>query len=196
MDDGNKDMSKEDNASFRSSPRVRLSTEGFKNNEVYKLSDWLRQKGFINSVGPSTGGLKIRINSSTSQKFFKMVAPYVLKEFDYKLPIKFRTIPKVEWWKDTKLKTDVFPSYIVYKKLCKEVKQKNSGNDVAFDLGIEDTHCYFANNILVHNCHDVGGDYGERSFSEATNTYPLTRLLHSSDADASCIEYYNLEEIE
>jgi hypothetical protein len=50
-----------------------------------------------------------------------------------------------------------------------------------------------ATSIRWHmGCHDMGGDYGEKSYSEAYNTYPITRLLHTSDADASCIEYYNL----
>lgn len=68
------------------------------------------------------------------------------------------------------------------------IKKQNSevyySSYVAYDLEVEDTHCYFANNILVHNCRICifyHPDWGFQFFSR-----------HTSDVNFLPIEYSNL----
>lgn len=99
-------------------------------------------EGYIFKQKHHTG---IKFNNDNTDKFHKLIAPYVPQCMEYKLNLEYRGGVKISIDKEGK------------KFSCKKItsieefKAKNKSN--LFDLEIENDNCLFVNNgMLVHNC--------------------------------------------
>jgi recombination protein RecA len=92
MDDGNI-CSGQNNRQHQ----AELSTLGFNKDAVDDLVEWFNDHNY-NCYRLNNGNDQylIRFTPNGSEAFFRMIAPYVLKEFSYKLPEYLHTVPKVD----------------------------------------------------------------------------------------------------
>lgn len=56
-------------------------------------------------------------------------------------------------------------------KYAKVKSIENSGEEKVFDITVEDTHCFFANGMLVHNCQHVRSETCQMIAKELKNAY-------------------------
>lgn len=102
----------------------------------------------------SNGYSRIRLNSDEAEKFFLLVAPYIPKSMQRKLPERYRGH---EGW--------IPNGQINYKPILVELEIDSivelKENRMRYDLETEN-HNYFANSILVHNCNWRGTFYNNR----------------------------------
>ena len=141
--------------------RAQLHTEGMSSEELENIRDYFRLAWNINIRiydRNNTSGKTVRLDKSGSEIFFGLVAPYIVPSMRYKLPEKFRNIPFVlndMDFLDTKLvplefSTRAITDYSPSKRNRKKYYTR-------YDIKVEDTHCFFANGFLVHNCDGGGG---------------------------------------
>jgi hypothetical protein len=132
-----------------------LSTHGFGEECNNLISEWFNSHGYECYVCKSSEEIYnkdknfyIRFNPKGSERFFRMIAPYVIKDFDYKLPEYIRKIPKIDWNVEN-------PNIGIIETKILEIKKGNprveSWHHERYDIEIEDNHNYFANKVLVHN---------------------------------------------
>lgn len=137
MDDGSlgHDKNQEDRALF--------ATNGFSEKSVDNLLLAL-QKFDIHGVKYKSSGWRIRLNSDDAEKLFLIVAPYIPPIMQYKLPERYRGHPG---WMPSKKNA--------FKQMCVDQQiisiEQISENRQRYDIET-DTHNYFANGVLIHNC--------------------------------------------
>ncbi len=123
--------------------RVLLATNSFRRRSIEHLQSALQKFG-ITSVCYESDGFRLRLNADEAEKFFLLVAPYVPPVMQYKLPERYRGhsgwIPEA----GSHYKTFCVDQEIVDIQEVQENRQR-------YDLETE-THNYFANGTLVHNC--------------------------------------------
>jgi hypothetical protein len=122
--------------------RVCFACNNFSDNSIKNLQK-VFSKFNINSIAYKAKGNRIRLNADDAEKFFLLIAPYVPKIMQYKLPKRYKGhngwLPSQKsqykrWYTDQKIKSI---KYV----------QKSSKK---YDLETE-THNFFANGVLVHN---------------------------------------------
>lgn len=126
-------------------------TEGFEQADLIDLCKFLKKRFKLNFVLRSR---KVRnkqkymlaLNVEDSKKFFKLVSPFIINHFNYKLPKEFISDSK---------KLDNKRLDFSLKKVT-EVKNVFTESKL-YDLTIEDNNNFFVNNTLVHNCDHLEG---------------------------------------
>ncbi|UNY40322.1 intein-containing RNA ligase [Pseudaeromonas phage vB_PpeM_ KLEP7] len=130
-----------------------LHTQGFTEETNTIIADFLNERGYecymFHTRTKSNGqeGYSIRFTPRGCSSFLEDIAPYILEEFNYKLPPLLRLLPKI----------DVFVNYFEYEQPLLETTITDINKDykpkilTKYDLEVEGNHNYFANNILVHN---------------------------------------------
>lgn len=88
---------------------------------------------------------RITINSENSDKFFKLVSPYLIDSMRYKLPEKYHSIEI----KKLNTKCLDFGSEKITKILDKNITGFESR---LYDITVENTHNFIADGMIVHNC--------------------------------------------
>lgn len=141
-----------DDGSFSNSSDQRgyviLHTQGYSHKEIELLCQMLHRKySFDPGIKCYKGYEQINLNTKDSELFLTLIAPYVLPSLQYKLPPHLRF--KYNFWdyfKNEGTEIGLVPSII---------EKIDYGfippNKTQYDIGIEDNHNYFVNNILVHN---------------------------------------------
>lgn len=148
MDDGSIILHNGNSRQYRCS----LHCQGFGTKNVKLIENWLNSRGYYcNTLNENIEmGTEIRFTVEGSASFLYTIAPYVIKDFNYKLPQILQNIEKISWWNhylndyDNSLieaNVESIENYIPIKK----------ANMIKYDIEIEDNHNYFANNTLVHN---------------------------------------------
>jgi hypothetical protein len=132
--------------------RCSLHCQGFGTENVKLIEKWFNSRGYYcNTINENIErGTEIRFTVEGAASFLYTIAPYILKEFNYKLPKILQSVEKITWWShylndyDNSLVEANVESIENYTPLKREHR-------VRYDIEIEDNHNYFANNTLVHN---------------------------------------------
>lgn len=143
MDDGTRTHSagQEDRAVF--------ATNSFSREECVTLCRGLAKFGLKASLENHGAGWRIRLLSDSSDKFFMMIAPFVVGSMRYKLPERYQN--GTPWLpQDRKLQ---YKTWIVEQEIDSvEMVNAPQGCDSKDRFDIETgTHNFFANGVLVHN---------------------------------------------
>lgn len=140
MDDGNLNC---DNKN----PRLVLSVCGFDLESCYNLIDCLNRFGIKSTLTNSTGYNYINISSYSVLDFCNLVVDYVPDVMQYKLPLELRgkeVMPLVDH-------SSISESIVQEVELISVQHCSSPSLTGKYDIETE-THNYFANGILVHNC--------------------------------------------
>lgn len=125
--------------------------EGFGDKTVDMVNNWFNSRGFeSNEIINKRGNKEIRLSPTGTNAFLYHIAPYVIEEFNYKLPEYLRNIPKVDWWNHIigEYDNSILSTEIESIESCSfedEYKKER------YDITVADNSNYFANNVLVHN---------------------------------------------
>jgi len=135
-------------------PQCEISSLGFSLDSNNLIEDWLNSRGYecylINRSQYSRPMNEVRLTPEGTCSFLEDIAPYILPEFNYKLPEYLRDIPKI----------DILTKYSEYEKplietVITSIYSKNPYKEECdkekYDIEVEDNHNYFANQMLVHN---------------------------------------------
>lgn len=171
MDDGCVTYRNEDKTSYF----IRLSTQGFSLEESEKLCTMLYNKfNIIAKVNKDRiakdGHQMYRIDISStdeSDKFFKLVSPYVCDSMLYKLPIKWssRNLNKLHYEKTLR----VLPIPVLSIEVGQTKNKIWSKNfSIVYDIEVADNHNFIADNIVVHNCQNMPWILNDKSSWIAT----------------------------
>ncbi len=136
-----------------------FSTEGFSYEDNQLLARAMQDKfGFDVKVdtyntqykGETKTYSRLRLSVGDSEKMWGMIAPYMCDCMRYKIPEKFHHIPRIE----------ISPLRLQYalhevKEIREVTKDYNKSflSSKLYDIEVENTHNFIANNTLVHNCH-------------------------------------------
>ena len=182
MDDGTRALSKDDKATLTNKfSRAIFCVNGYTEAEVDLIIEFFLSLGWKSTKRlHGKKGFTVEICSLDSVDFYTKIAPYIPESMEYKIPKNLRGGEKIEWWNDNEPK-----KFLMSEATLKEPITTNYRKcHVAYDIEVEDTHCYFASNLLVHNCRMVcfyHPDFGFQFFSR-----------HHSEIDFLPIEYDNL----
>lgn len=125
-------------------PFVALSTDGFSESDVDLLVTRLKEMGIDSKKIPFRKYFRIKILDHDA--FFSAIAPHVHETLAYKLPEEYRSnVGKVY---PSKKKLDYTVTQVTE---VKEIKG-NKKYSKLYDIEVENTHNFVANNTLVHNC--------------------------------------------
>jgi len=145
---------------------VTLATMGFTRQECAVLQEALGRFGIEATVQKSNC---LCIKAASVDRFMTLVAPYVLREFDYKLLEFYRLVPKlntpfvvdrIERIRHVSISErgstswEIRHKFNLYKKTCPgHYGTKTESFDWKYDLTVEDNHNFFAGKqrILVSN---------------------------------------------
>lgn len=133
--------------------RCSLHCQGFGTQNVKLIADWFNSRGYdCNLVYENEEfGTEIRFTVDGAGAFLNTIAPYVIPQFNYKLPEVLRKIEKIQWWKHQINGYDQSLIEANVERVDKNYKVKEEWLKYKYDIQVEDNHNYFANNILVHN---------------------------------------------
>lgn len=147
MDDGSLSKHTEENRQDKACFHV----EGFGDASVEVIAAWLNSRGFeCNTIINSRGRLEIRLTAHGTNILLYQISPYMLPEFNYKLPVYLHDIPKIEWWKhivgeyDSNILSTEIESISPY-------IHDNEYDTERYDITVDGNSNYFANGVLVHN---------------------------------------------
>lgn len=125
--------------------RALFAVNGFDKKSCEVLQRALKKFG-IDSVYYESAGSRLRLNAEAAEKLFLLIAPYVPKSMQYKLPVRYRGhapwLPSCGQSYKPFLTEQLVTS--VEMVACNKVKSNK------YDLETE-THNFFANSVLVHN---------------------------------------------
>jgi len=148
MDDGNLLHN------FKQRDRAQFSVCGFDRESCLVLQQCLEKFGINSVLEEYKNYLYLRLFTNDSERFFELISPHIPPCMQYKLPEKLRgkelTIPKVEHNISVPRLREV-----EVKSVEKYLHNTNRGK---YDIETE-THNYFANGVLVHNCTTMYNDY-------------------------------------
>lgn len=137
-------------------PQCELHTLGFSKETNKNIAKWFRSRGYecytvdINNEKYSRPMSNVRFTVEGASAFLEDIAPYILTNFDYKLPENLQKIPKI----------CILKTYSEYENPLVETTVTSiiEGNPyskpsdkVRYDICVEGNSNYFANQILVHN---------------------------------------------
>jgi hypothetical protein len=145
---------------------VTLATMGFAVQDCEALRQVLGCFGVEASLHKNKS---LYVRAASINQFMALVAPYVLREFDYKLPERYRLVPKenplfvvddiervrhVSVAERGNASWEVRPTFKLYKKACRgHYGAKTESFDWKYDLTVEDNHNFFVGplRVLVSN---------------------------------------------
>jgi len=122
--------------------RALLATNSFSKGSIDNLVKSLKIFG-INAIPYQAHGWRLRLNADDAEKLFLLISPYIPRVMQYKLPERYRGH---EGW----LPGDKSYKPIITRQIITEIKNWKL-NQQRYDLETE-THNYFANGVLIHNC--------------------------------------------
>jgi hypothetical protein len=182
MDDGSLAVHNKENRQVKAC----LHVEGFGSDTVELISSWFNSRGFeCNTIVNKRGNKELRLSPKGTNSFLYHIAPYVLKEFNYKLPSYLHNIGKINWW------THIVGEYD-NSILSTEIKSIESYTpDTAhkkerYDITVNDNSNYFANGILVHN----SGIQKNVAISELDKAFYLFGVKISKSEDPEFNNYW------
>lgn len=121
-------------------------TDGFDLDDHKILQSYLKETWEIDVTISNHGSCEHRlyIQTASASKFFELIAQYVPKSMEYKLPVKYRNGTKHQF-NNTPL------DYAA--ELVEEVRYVNDGvSRKQYDIGVENNHNYVANDYIISNC--------------------------------------------
>lgn len=128
-----------------------LATNAYSVDEVKLLQSSLLRYGITSNIQNSktSKGNRMLITTNGSDIFFNVIAPYVIPDMNYKLPVNLRRDSC--YWDDyhTESETDLIPTKII--NVTKQFKERRGNSNFQYDIEVKDNSNYFAGNILVHN---------------------------------------------
>lgn len=132
-----------DDGSYRD-PGAVFCSEGFTLEEHEILQKVLHDKWNISSTIQHHGSAyRLYVPKSETDKFFSLIAPYVVDVMPHKLPKQYRNTIGFDY--STIKPLDIAAEYVY------EVKPtKNRGKQ--YDIGVDQNHNFIANGHIVHNC--------------------------------------------
>lgn len=162
IDDGSKQPCKNDwsKTAVNVQPRVYFATHRHNQKEVYKFSNFLKEKyGITNRVARykaclGDAGYQIEADANGTRKFFDLIAKYIPYELrDQKLSKEWHKVPYEDWTQD-------FGHFTLTKQTVEEILLDDkihfgpacTAYTMSYDLEVENNHTYFANGFAVHNC--------------------------------------------
>jgi len=143
-----------DDGSLAHSPaqqdRAIFHTSGFLDDEQNIICQYFNDHGYRSSIQNADGYKIIVLDSIGTQNLFSDIGQYIIPSMQYKLSKNFRD--RFTPIKDTE---KINPSGLIKRKII-EIKPYilpgyKPKSKYKYDLEIENTHLYFANNVLVHN---------------------------------------------
>jgi len=157
---------------------VELCTDSFSYEDHLLLKEVLFEKFNINSsiinIKKSPMQYRLRIGTESSKTFFDLIAPYVCKNMEYKIPENYRTI---------ELKP-INNSYLDYSIVKANVFYRNQMGleSKLYDIEVEGNHNFVVNNTLVHNCVLFAWLVNQSYFKELTDTDVRSNLVQDNNA--------------
>lgn len=151
MDDGSRSHTELQN------DRAAIATNAYSEETVRRFASILNLRYGLNPSVRDSNGWRLYLKTDDSERFFGIIAPYVIPSMQYKLPERFRG---GSFWTSNQFPeecsktlipvevTDVRPITPPNMYGCKKMK---------YDLEVEGNHNFFANEILVHNSNDRVG---------------------------------------
>lgn len=144
-----------DNGSRRNNSLV-ICTDSFTYEEHEMIVEMFKNKFNVNAeirniynTNPKTKtktlAYRISMNSKDSEKFFDLVAPYIIPSMRYKIPERYHDIEQ----KELSNKPLDFGS----EKITKIMDRNGKGwESKLYDITVENTHNFVANGMVAHNC--------------------------------------------
>lgn len=141
---------------------VRLATNDYTLEENNKLVNMLKDKfdikatlhkDKINKKGEQMYNIAIT-STEESNKFFDLIYKYVCDSMNYKLPIQYHNLDKVQlsYTKTEKLFKLPITNIQIGQYKMKHIIQKPK---YVYDIEVEDNHNFIADNIVNHNCQNL-----------------------------------------
>jgi hypothetical protein len=178
MDDGYYKMSKK-----CINPSVELCTDSFSYEDHILLQKHLQHRFNIKSSIVSlkenkwrkTQQYRLRIGTVSSKTFFSLVAPYFCDIMKYKLPEEYRNVTSYNF-------NNTFLEFAILKIIeVKNIPNNRKYQSKLYDIEVENTHNFFAEDTLVHNC--LFGWLSDQSyFRELSDINTLMKLRDQTDA--------------
>lgn len=127
-------------------PYIQLSTDGFSKEDVTLLMGVLRTRFGIesstNKKDYGETGYRIFVSQDDADRFFSLVAPYIVPSMEYKLPDAYRGGDKFDYV-DTRLS---------YGAVEIETVADSGVGKGQYDITVEDNHNFVASDLVVSNC--------------------------------------------
>ncbi len=141
MDDGS--LGQHESQEDSQEDRALFAVCGFTETDCQVLIKALKKFCITASYYISDGYSRLRLNANEAEKLFLLIAPYIPKSLQYKLPERYRG--HVGWLPQTKnsFKSDLTPQVITSITSLDTPRQR-------WDLETE-THNYLSSNIVTHN---------------------------------------------
>ena len=125
------------------SPYYRISTEGFSDEDQELLVSFFKTKWDIKASVVKNGDYKcLYINTIDSEKIFNMIAQYIPKSMEYKLPEKYRNVEK-HVFNNERLKYGA--------SLVTEVEWLDDNRE-EYDITVDINHNFVSKNITNFQC--------------------------------------------
>jgi recombination protein RecA len=138
--------------SYKRRPRATLYTNGFKDKKSRdNITKVFEKFGIKPSWHKVENTKRITLSASESDKFFKLIAPYMPPAMAYKLPLKYRKL--YEDRSDNSRENKEIIRGMKVKKIKKRIPYKN-GQRISknrFDISVANNHNYFVDGCLVSN---------------------------------------------
>lgn len=143
-----------DNGSCSGRKYLSLHTQRYDKKTNENFIKILKMKWNVDAVLQPTKGkyYNLRFNLNASIKFANIVLPYLHPNVRYKLGEHNKNVDFIPITKDTK---EYCSRYIIRTCAFKPFRQEYNN---VYNLEIKDNHNYFANGVLVSNCHHCGAD--------------------------------------
>ena len=156
--------------------RISLATNGFDRNDVELLTSALARLGIVETVIHNSSGWRIRINGDSAEQFFLLVAPYVPRVMQYKLPERYRG---GESWHP--VLEHSYRQFLTSQEVVSvSPVETHLSSKVTFDLQTG-TGNFFANGVLVHNSNVVLRNDGNFHLSSKGMSGKSLELLEEMD---------------
>jgi len=129
-------------------PRAFFACHRYSEEEVVLLKQRLAELNIEANINYTFKGLTLGLTKDGSYNFFCLIAPYIVKSMQYKLPDKFKG--SVFWDFYHFEKKDILKK-IKISEIEESGEYAGRESGYVYDLTVEDNSNYFAHEILVHN---------------------------------------------
>lgn len=141
MDDGTLINKKSKN------PVPRFGTDNFNEKDIQILQNKFKDINILTYITKSNNKPRLIVSANSSQTFFNMIAPYIIPEMAYKLPLQYRNQCSYKYWNPTNEQKRYYIQI-----LCEDLHKIDSDTKYAFCLETKN-HNFIVNNLVAHNCH-------------------------------------------
>jgi hypothetical protein len=161
-------------------PAALLCTDSFSHEDHLLLQKLFKEKFDLDTTiqRATDKHFRLKISTKSSVKFFEMVAPYICKSMEYKLPKEYRDLEKVQ--------IDNTPlEYSTEEVLDIVIHPSNDQwNSKLYDITVENNHNFVANKTVVHNCCVLFSWLTSQPyFRDISDTNIHSRVYQSSNID-------------